>query len=193
MIASNVNERISGVVWEESVRQAEEMMESVGDGKGRDDVAEGLKVVAINVLARAGYGLRSSWKAHDEEGSDGKKEEWQSKKEGMRLSYIEATRLAVDHVVEVAVLPAWLCKLSWMPQGLQRIGHAITEFPVHTKGMLERERSNPSEKVNLLGMLVKESDSQVSVDEEKGEKQVGSGAGLSEDEIVGNLFVFPAA
>ena len=192
LIASNVNERISGVVWEESVRQAREMIESVGDGQGRNNVAEGLKVVAINVLARAGHGHRSSWNGHDEVSVD-KTELWQSKQEGMALSYIEATRLAVDHVVEVAVLPAWLCKFSWMPKGLQRVGHAITEFPVHTKGMLERERQKPSEKVNLLSMLVKESDSQVSTNEGNGEKQIGTGAGLSEDEIMGNLFVFTAA
>ena len=193
LIASNVNERISGVVWEESARQAREMLEIVGGGKERNNVAEGLKVVAINVLARAGYGLRSSWNGHDEEVSAEKNELWQSRQEGMALNYIEATRLAVDHVLEVAVLPAWLCTLSWMPKGLQRIGHAITEFPVHTKGMLERERQKPSEKVNLLSMLVKESDSQVSTSEEKGEKQIGTGAGLSEDEIMGNLFVFTAA
>lgn len=45
-----------------------------------------------------------------------------------------------------------------MPKRIRQVGLAKQEFPAHTRGMLQSEREKPSEKVNMLSMLVRESD-----------------------------------
>ncbi len=184
LIASNINEKISDTVFKESRRQAREMMEVYGSENGgvTDNYAEGLKGIAINVLGVAGYGMSRTWKESLEK---------QEPLPGFQLTYIEATRLAVDHIVEASIFPAWLFLLRFMPKKVQELGYAVKEFPAHTQNMLDQERKKPSEKVNIMNMLVKESDAVQGGDVEKeGEK---GRAGLTEDEIMGNLFVFTAA
>ena len=64
LIAPNLNEKISKLVFGESVRQAHEMLSSyMEDWKGvTDDTMKGMKQVAINVLGTAGFGIRLPWK-----------------------------------------------------------------------------------------------------------------------------------
>ena len=184
LIASNINEKISDTVFRESRRQAREMMETYCEEAAgvTDNYAEGLKGIAINVLGVAGYGMSRTWKQSLEK---------QEPSPGFKLTYIEATRLAVDHIVEASIFPAWLFMLRFMPTGVQELGYAVKEFPAHTQSMLDQERKNPSGKVNMMNNLVKESDAAQGTDVEK---EGGRGtAGLTEDEIMGNLFVFTAA
>lgn len=184
LIASNINERISDTVFRESRRQAREMMEAYcqeGDGV-TDNYAEGLKGIAINVLGVAGYGMSRTWKESLEK---------QEPLPGFKLTYIEATRLAVDHILEASLLPAWLFMLRFMPKNLQELGYAVKEFPAHTQAMLDQERKHPSGKVNIMSMLVRESDAVRGADIEK--EGAKGASGLTEDEIMGNLFVFTAA
>jgi cytochrome P450 len=196
LVASNVNEKISGLVWGEARTQTGEMLEYYAKEKGgvTDEFGEGLKIIAINILGVAGYGVRSSWVETMTVAGGGKQvEKEQNRQEEFKLTYIEATRLAIDHIVEASLLPSWIFLLNWMPEGVKRIGYAKKEFAAHTQGMLDRERqrihNGESERVNMLSMLVKEGDSQ-NGSAEKDEKKA---AGLTEDEIMGNLFVFTAA
>ena len=57
--------------------------------------------------------------------------------------------------------------------------------------MLDQERKKPNGKVNIMNMMVRESDAVEGGERGDGEK--GKTAGLTEDEIMGNLFVFTAA
>lgn len=219
LVARNVNEKISGLVWDEAGVQTREMVGVYEEESGgvTAEVAEGLKGVAINVLGVAGYGVRRGWRESrgavalaaggeveagrvqrnnvvggEENKGKGKGKEGEANG-GFKLTYIEATRLAIDHIVEASLLPTWIFLLSWMPEAMKRIGYAKQEFAAHTQGMLDRERervqSGESERVNMLSMLVKESDSQTAGDGKGDDKS----AGLTEDEIMGNLFVFTAA
>ena len=98
LIASNINEKISDTVFQESVRQTREMLAVYGSGEPTVEYAEGLKGIAINVLGVAGYGVSRPWKGALEK---------QTPEPGFKLTYIEATRLAIDHIVEAHVFPAW--------------------------------------------------------------------------------------
>ena len=182
LIASNINEKISDTVFQESVRQTREMLAVYGSGEPTDEYAEGLKGIAINVLGVAGYGVSRPWKGALEK---------QTPEPGFKLTYIEATRLAIDHIVEAHVFPAWFFLLRCMPRKVRELGYAIQEFPAHTKSMLDQERKNPNGKVNIMNMMVRESDAVEGG--EKGDGEKGKTAGLTEDEIMGNLFVFTAA
>ena len=182
LIAANINEKISDTVFQESRKQALQMMDvySTENDGVTNTYAEGLKGIAINVLGVAGYGMSRSWKQSLEK---------QEPLPGFKLTYIEATRLAIDHIVEASLFPAWFFLLGIMPKSVRELGYAVKEFPAHTQNMLDSERKNPSGKVNMMNMLVKESDAADDVGGEKGKGR----AGLTEDEIMGNLFVFTAA
>jgi cytochrome P450 len=185
LIAPNINERISKIVFQESCRQTVEMMDNYANNvKGvTDDAMNGLKTIAINVLATAGYGVSWPWK-----------QEKQDPQPGYRMTYIEATRTAVDHIVEAAVMPVKLLLLPFMPTILQNVGHAVREFPAHTKQMLDSERKRSPEdsngRTNLMSILVKEV---VQGTEGKQGETSKPTQRLSESEITGNLFVFTAA
>src|SRR5277367_6472849 len=64
LIAPNLNERISALVWTESCTQAAEMLEHITDTV-TDQTIDGLRMIAINVLGHAGYGTPRSWKQHE--------------------------------------------------------------------------------------------------------------------------------
>lgn len=154
-----------------------------------DNTMRGLKTIAINVLGTAGFGISQPWK----KGNDEKPEK------GFRHTYMEATRTVIENIIESAVIPAKLLTLPFFSPSWQAIGHAKTEFPIHTKNMLERERtlqSTTSEtRSNLMSILVKIADSAASVGTEKTEglDKPQKGLLLKEEEILGNLFIFTSA
>ncbi|KIW92230.1 uncharacterized protein Z519_07214 [Cladophialophora bantiana CBS 173.52] len=190
LIAPNINEKISGLVFGESCRQAREMLASyMDDLRGvTDDTMRGMKQIAINVLGTAGFGISQPWK-----------EEKSSRPKGYRTTYMEATKTVVENIIEAAVMPAKLLTLPIFAPSWQNIGHAKNEFPLHTREMLENERKlqydSPEPRSNLMSMLVRLSDSSKpngDLDSKAGELSKSPQV-LSEEEILGNLFIFTSA
>lgn len=193
-IAPNINEKISKLVFGESVSQARQMLSSYMDEvKGvTDETLQGMKTIAINVLGTVGFGISQPWKQGEAQKPD----------KGFRHTYMEATRTVVENIIEAAVIPAKLLTTPLFAPSWQAIGHAKNEFPIHTKKMLERERtlqSTASEtRSNLMSILVKIADGAAagldteksSQDANKSEKGV---LRLSEEEVLGNLFIFTSA
>ena len=188
LIAEKINEKISGLVFGASVRQASEMLSSyLEDCKGvTDDTMRGMKTIAINVLGVAGFGIHQPWK-----------EEKSKTPRGYRMTYMEATKTVVENLIEAAIMPARLLTLPIFAPSWQDIGHAKREFPLHIKEMLANEKKlqqdSPEPRNNLMSMLVRLSDpsqanGDIKTDEASKNPQV-----LSEEEIVGNLFVFISA
>ena len=190
LIAPNINEKISGLVFGESVQQARQMLSShMEDFKGvTDETMKGMKQIAINVLGVAGLGISRPWK---EEKSDRPK--------GYRMTYMEATKAVVENLIEAAVFPAKLLTLPIFAPSWQDIGHAKNEFPLHTRTMLENEKKlqedSPEPRNNLMAMLVRLSDSSKANEkaEEKSNLASRDSQVLSEEEILGNLFIFTSA
>lgn len=188
LIAPNINEKISGLVFGESCRQAREMLASyMDDLKGvTDDTMRGMKTVAINVLGSAGFGISQPWKAE--------KTTRPSSEKGYHMTYMEATKTMVENIVEAGVMPARLLTLPIFSPSWQDIGHAKNEFPLHTREMLENEHKLQTESAeprnNLASMLVRLSDRK---SEEKTDERPMATQVLSEEEILGNLFIFTSA
>lgn len=195
-IAPNINEKISKLVFGESISQARQMLTShMEDLKGvSNSTMRGMKAIAINVLGAAGFGISRPWKTGENEKPE----------EGFRLTYMEATRTVVENIVEAAILPAKLLTSPLFSPSWQAIGHAKIEFPLHTKGMLERERTRQNTtsetRSNMMSMLVSLVDAATTgvdgdktgvLDEGKAGKKRASL--MSEEEILGNLFIFTGA
>ncbi|KAK4501848.1 hypothetical protein PRZ48_007657 [Zasmidium cellare] len=182
VVASTLNERISKTIFEESVKQTEGLLGDVGGGEVTGELFDGMKKITINVLTGAGMGESVAWK------DDGKG------KGGYRMSYIECVKVVIECVAGPIILPKWF--LEWYPKFLpgsdllRRLDIAVEEFPKHTWELLEKEKQRMQHgtgesRSNIISQLLKASE------DFEGEKK--NGKALSDDEMLGNLFIFTGA
>lgn len=192
LIAPQINEQYSRIVFDESQRQAGEMLDHIAKlpDKVTEDTLAGLRRIAINVLVAAGYGMSQPWDEASEEMNEA--DDLQP-----RMKYIQATRLIIHQFLEAILLPPSLVTLPIFPSSLRRMGKAVRELPNDVKDMLAYERKRlgrrqaEGKRSNFLETLLKQ---QIYDDVIKANG--GSTAHeqlLSEEEISGNLFGFTIA
>ncbi|KXT14451.1 hypothetical protein AC579_4801 [Pseudocercospora musae] len=181
VIASTINERISKTVFNESVHQTAGLLDEVVGGEKQTGesakIFDYMKKITINVLSGAGMGAKVEWKANAND----------KPKLGFKMTYIDAVQVIIDAVAGPIILPKWF--LDYYPKYLpghelmRSLGLAIDEFPIHTKDLLEAEKIRTTKlgetSSNIMSQLLRASESERS--------------GLSDDEMMGNLFVFTAA
>ncbi|KAI9844472.1 MAG: hypothetical protein M1837_005554 [Sclerophora amabilis] len=177
------NERNSKLVWKESLRQAQDMLSWwTGHGKtGVSTIVDDTMKLALHVITCAGFGKSYSFLSRDELESPGS---------GFTLSYRDAMELILRNLRAAFVLPRNILSISYLlPQKVLKIGHAIQDLNKHLAEMLETEKSLISKRdsgaPNLLSTLIRNS--------EETRRAEGRGQGLSDREIVGNIFVFSVA
>lgn len=186
VIASVINERISKAVFNETMRQTDGLLGEVydhADGKSSDtnQLFNMMKKITIHVLSGAGMGASTEWK----------NDEKLKPRDGYKMTYIEACKMVIEAVAGPIILPPWLMN-NW-PKSfpghdfVNNLGVAMKEFPIHTGHLIEEERQRiktqgGETKGNILSQLLQAS-----------EGDVKAGKSLSEDEMMGNLFVFTAA
>ncbi|KAK4897815.1 hypothetical protein LTR27_004587 [Elasticomyces elasticus] len=188
IIAGVINERISKLVFYESVRQAEGLVSEVfrTSSESQQSVETSqlfdmMKKVTIHVLSGATMGSTLPFSG----GSSEKPEP------GYKLTYMESVKLIINAITGPIILPHWVLANfpSFLPgyENLNALGYAVEEFPAHTHAKLEQERKRAAAskdgeaRGNIMSQLL-----QASEDSEKGE-------GLTQEEMMGNLFVFSAA
>ncbi|KAL4861594.1 hypothetical protein BDV12DRAFT_207890 [Aspergillus spectabilis] len=188
MVAPNLNEGISKIVWDESCRQAQQMtkyLQSYSDSENK--TLSGLKSVAINVMGFAGYGQKQEWAPDFESiGAD--------IQDGRGL-YFETVSLVAQMLLEAALVPSAILKLPFMPARLQRLGRRKEHMPEYTKAVLNMERkqaaitsttdSASTAQNSFIKVLVRCAD--------EAKRGGVSGMHLSDQEISGNLFIFTVA
>lgn len=182
VVASTINEKVSKVIFEESLKQADGLIDEVtgkdtgGETNGMFDM---MKKIAINVLSGASMGASVEW--NEDLNSD--------PKPGYKLTYIAAVKVVIDAVAGPIILPKWFLEhySSSLPghRFMHDLSHAVEEFPVHTKELLEQERQRAAggeTRNSIMSQLLAASEA-----EKKGSQ------GLSDEEQIGNLFIFTAA
>jgi len=187
VLASVINERISKTVFNESIHQTRGLVEEVvGDGAAGDTnrIFDMMKKITINVLSGAGLGSSVEWRDSANEKPN----------PGFRMTYIEAIKHVIGNVAGPLILPQWflLNYPSFLPgyQNLKSLGYAIHEFPVHTRNLLDQERertvaAHGQTSSNIMSQLLQAS--------ENGDGELKGVKALSEEEMLGNLFIFTAA
>lgn len=175
LIAPNLNERISEVVWTESTTQAATMAHHLlSQPKGETNTTlEGLRSIALNVLGQAGYGEPQEWTAGTLATS-----------EDAKMTFFDAVSRMIPLMIPVAILPSWLLRLGLMPKVLRDVGEAVDEYPGHTTALLNKERAlakeSGEERSNFIAMLARLSD---------GDDKADAKSRLTPEEIQGNLFL----
>ncbi|KAM7198352.1 cytochrome p450 3a7 [Rhypophila sp. PSN 637] len=174
------NERNSALVWEESKRQAVDMLhewENSPDGQVTNPQRDTM-MLALHVLTAAGFGRPFTFGKGLETPSD-----------GHSLTYRDALSLILGNLF-TAVFTATVNLPSWMlPGKFADIDDAVDNFRRYMIEMVQEERAamaaGDSERDNLMSILVRASEAS---------RQEGKGARhLSDTEIYGNLFSYNLA
>lgn len=141
---------------------------------------EGLRRIAINVLNAVGYGKPQEWGERENKAPT-----------GYKLSYTESLFAIINNMAAAAFVPPWLLHLPVFPSKVRSIGTAVEEYPRHTRSMVAHERitADPS-KNNMMSVIVRLSDQEKKANTKPAAK---SRLYLSEEEILGNLFIFTLA
>ncbi|KAK0949419.1 hypothetical protein LTR91_026473, partial [Friedmanniomyces endolithicus] len=183
IIAGVINERVSKAVFAESVAQTEGLVAAVFKAASgtRESVEtmgmfDMMKKVAIHVLSGATMGSTVPFNESNEDELE----------PGFRLTYNESVKTVINAFAGPIILPKWFMKSypSFLPgrQMMQSLGYAMDDFPAHMKSMLaqERQRTAASKlgqaRSNIMSQLLQASEAS------------GAGEGLSQEEMLGNLF-----
>lgn len=179
LTTSVFNERNNKLVWNETRRQAEDMLQTWSDSPdgitnpGRDSM-----LLALHVLTGAGLGR--SYKFEDG---------LQTPASGHSLTYSDALSIVLTNLFTAIFsasikIPMWL-----LPAKIKQTHHAVENFKRYMSEMVQGERdamaSGRPEGDHFMSILVRASDA---------EKMPGSSARpLTDSEIHGNLFTFNLA
>lgn len=173
------NERNSALVWDESKRQATDMLNMwASNPKGVVNPQIDTMVLALHVLTAAGFGRSYTFGSGLE-----------SELENHSLSYRDSLSLILGNLF-TAVFTATLGLPSWMlPSKFKKVQDAVVNFRQYMAEMVEEEReamnAGAEEQDNLMSILVRASEN---------ENKQGKGARhLTDTEIYGNLFSYNLA
>ncbi|EXM33290.1 Cytochrome P450, E-class, group I [Fusarium oxysporum f. sp. vasinfectum] len=173
------NERNSALVWDESKRQATDMLKMwASNPKGVVNPQSDTMVLALHVLTAAGFGRSYTFGSGLE-----------SALENHSLTYRDSLSLILGNLF-TAVFTATLNLPTWMlPSKFKQVQDAVANFRQYMAEMVAEEReamdAGAEEQDNLMSILVRASENQNK--EGKGTRH------LTDSEIYGNLFSYNLA
>jgi cytochrome P450 len=126
--------------------------------------------MALHVIAAAGYGCQFEWESSD------------VATPGHRLSFRESIRITLDNLITLALVPSWLRKLPI--KHLHETEVAYVEFGKYLQNLVDLGKRNEFKsgigEDNIITALVRQS-----IEDHK-----LTGRVLTDDEVVGNAFIF---
>jgi cytochrome P450 len=186
------NEKNNRMVWLEAVRQTQSMMngwvnESDLVSPSITDIASAAMRLALHVISQSGFGVRLQW-PHEEPDS--------IIPEGHTMSFKDALGTLLENTIPIMYMPRWILKNS--PIKSHKVSYAaFTEWGQYMRELYaEKQRDvkagETGEGMDLMGTLVRgagvKSEQSSNGDPEKATPSTSQL--LTEDEILGNAFVF---
>ncbi|KAF2731462.1 cytochrome P450 [Polyplosphaeria fusca] len=176
------NERVSGFVWDESIRQANTMRDhwlSLPAGR-LSNLVEDTRIVALHVLSAAGFGVSLDFHKGAREPA-----------QGHSMSHRDALMTVLDNIIPAVIISEMPWAKPLLLGTMKRLSVALSEFRQYMDEMVVQERRNMAKegggsKANLISTLIRTSD------DAKAEG-VNSAVRLTDDEIKGNIFIFNLA
>jgi cytochrome P450 len=173
-----------GFVWNESLSQAREMLQSWTSSAepGIPSVAKDTRTLSLNVLAATGFRRSYKFRSSGQQGTDEAR------------TYRDALQTVLDNAIFLMLVPPRLLLFPFLPRSWARIGKAAADFKQYMMHMLDEETSllerGKTGTGSLMTSFVRALDTH-----QKEEATVKSSAdqspskGLTVDEIFGNIFV----
>ncbi|KAL1876453.1 hypothetical protein Daus18300_002697 [Diaporthe australafricana] len=178
MIASCFNEQNNEIVWSESLLLARDMLKYWSERPSITSSADDLRSLSLHILASAGFGKSSKWEGHDK----------RTKTSSVSSDYKDSLQMILENCILIMALgPKSLSKARpWLPKSwkLGILAEKCANFQRHMTEVYEDEKSQARVQAGsgapktLMSSLVR-----ASQDEAK------NGAGLTESEIYGNMFM----
>lgn len=199
LIAPNLNERISAIVWKESMAQADQMADFMltkePEGVSTQTIAS-LRAIAINVLGQVGYGQPKPFQPME-----------LPRDPKAPMAYIDAIGLVAELLAAAAIVPNAILSLRFMPMVVQTLAVAMRKLPGLTADMVDQERQrqktrnveDSESRESIMSLLVRLADQSKSSNKNADTPNIdphGGGntqLGLTEDEVAGNLFLVTGA
>lgn len=178
MIATCFNEQNYEIVWTESLSLARDMLAYWTKKKAINTSADDLRTLSLHVLTGAGFGKHFKFEGHDERGD-------------MSVSgnYKNSLQMILENCILIMGLgPQVLGTLRpWLPKTWKFaiLAETCAEFQRYMTEMYEEEKAKQASGASasvktLMSSLVRAS---------QADAQSGTGSGLTESEMYGNMFM----
>lgn len=153
--------------------------------EGTRDVVDDTAALALHVLTYAGFGIPH----------DFNNEAQQMVNAPHKLTYRDALLTVLRNFTLLVLMPTNLMNSVVIPQAVRNVGEACQEFKLYMREMVEKEKATAprrpeAEANNLLSALVRASEA---ASEGQPNKAYSGRAGLADDELYGNLFIYNMA
>lgn len=184
LTATPFNEQKSPLVWNESLRQAEDMLRS-WCSRSQDGITttpDDTRTLALHVLAYVAF--QKSYPFDTISHS--------TAVDQTSLTYRDSIAIILENILLIMVLPEKVFTLPFLPRNFQQVGWAITSFREYMTAQVaaEREliRNGEAGTGNLVSNLVRASDEGLAISSESDNSSKLKP--LTNSEILGNIFVF---
>lgn len=176
----------NSLVWNETESRTN-LLVSSWRSESPPSVQSDVDGVTLAVIAKAGFGQELEWKS--ESGNNEK-----PLPVGHSLTFLEAMTKTMNYMIPVLLMPRWLMRIT--PLRHAAIAHG--EFEHYVREMIRKEKYRISKSTdnesaairgNLLTSLLQASADHASV-AEKPENNVGRKRTFTEDEVLGNVFLY---
>jgi cytochrome P450 len=180
------SERNNQLVWKQTLELCQETLETWLSGQNRTirTVAEDSMRLSLAVIGRAGLGQKMEWPSASAGSYNAVKEELPK---GHTMTFTASLTTLLQSILYIIILPKWFLRIA--PFEVTRKSYqSYSEWGLYMNEMIATKRSTmqlekgDSPKNDLLSQLVREYEGG------SGQKPQGR-IGLSESEILGNLFV----
>jgi len=129
VLAAPFNESIMTPVWDESVKQTTQMLETWSANDGNIiSYSNDMRRLSLNVLAATGFNRsRNFARTGSGSGVDD------------TASYRDALQIVLDNIITVMIVPPSLLLLPMVPKSWKRIGTAVNDFKEYMLDLLHEE------------------------------------------------------
>ena len=183
--ATCFNEQNNELVWSESVRQAQGMIEYWSKRPAITSVADDTRTFSLHVLSCAGFGKHYPFQGHLERITS-----------NIATSYKESLQMILDNCILLLVLGERFLSKPWLPSKLRDLHLAVVSFRRYMTEVYEEERTaiaqGKSQGNNLMTSLIR-AGTESRRDANFQTALLREDSGLTESEIYGNMFVFNLA
>lgn len=169
-------------VWNESITQAREMLQSWTSEPKTPSVAKDTRTLSLNVLAATGFRRSYKFRSSSQPGAD---------EAGV---YRDALQTVLDNAILLMLVPYRLLSLPLLPRSWKCIGTAAVDFKQYMIHMLDEETAlrdqGKAGTGSLMTSFVRALDThQTEETNMKSEAGQSPSRGLTVDETLGNIFV----
>jgi cytochrome P450 len=173
------NTGVNDLVWRETARQTHLLMQN-WTNKQTKSLADDVGAVTLGVISRAGFGKKV----------ESFHEQSQDIPAGYQISFLTGLEIIGRHILAILVFPTWF--LDWTPwakaslakRQLERYLRAMIRQENTSTSAADEEESNAS-LLNSIVAAAREDAKQQAKSDPKNKKK-----GFTEDEVMGNLFIY---